>query len=112
MFRVAVVLDALAVIHEVAYGQLGRQLGNAAHVVIVIVRHHQVVDLLYPGLLGHRGNAVGIPHIHARPAGIHQQRLLRRSDDQGRLPALHVHKIDFEGLGGWQRLRSAEQKEG
>ncbi|HKC01594.1 MAG TPA: hypothetical protein VKD23_22615, partial [Terriglobales bacterium] len=36
----------------------------------------------------------------ARPAGIDKQRSTFRRDEEGRLPAFDVHKVDFQGLAG------------
>ena len=91
-----------AVIHEIANGQLGRQLQHAAHVIGMIVGDDEIIDLLHAGVLGRGGNAERIAVIEAGPAGIDQHGFARRGDEQGRLAAFHVDKIDFHVLGGRQ----------
>ena len=64
--------------------------------VAVIVREHQVIDLGDARLLRDGDDAVRI--ARARPAGIDQQRLSGRRDEQSGLPALDVNEINVQVL--------------
>jgi len=48
-------LHAGSVVNEVAHGKLFEELRNTAHMVVVIVRDHQVIDPLYAGNFGSGG---------------------------------------------------------
>ena len=78
------------------------QLRQPAHVVGMVVRHHQVVDLRHPRQLAHRPNP---PRVSGRRRAsgiwrsrVHQQALARGHHKQRRLPALHIHKVNLQFL--------------
>ena len=58
-------------IDERAHGQLAHELRSAAHMIAVIMRDDQVIDLLHAGAFGGRGDPRSIAHVEPRPAGIH-----------------------------------------
>ena len=67
----------------------------------------EVVDLLEPGLLGRRGDSLGVA-IADFPAGIVQQRLAGRRHDQRGGAAFDVDPVDVESA----RLRSGRRGKG
>jgi hypothetical protein len=82
----------LAVIVEMRDGELPGEFEQRTHVVAVVVRGPQVIDL---------GDASGSERIRDAPegtvagvAGIHQQRLAGRTDEERRLPAFRVDVVD------------------
>ena len=84
------------VIDKILDGDAGSKLYHAARMVHVIVRKDQIIDLRDARLPGHSHNAVGI--ARAGPAGIHQQGLAGRGQDQRRLAAFDIDEIDFQSL--------------
>ena len=72
------------------------KIGHTADMIRVIVRDQQIIDMVEPCLLHHGHNAVGIAPVVVCPAGIHQQRLMRWSDEERGLATFDVHKIHGE----------------
>ena len=83
----------------------------------VIVRDNQVVDCLHPSAFRRLRDAIGIAAAEAGPSGVYH-RLFGWRDDQGRLPALGVDEVDFEGFrrlsdpGGTQQRKSCNESHG
>ena len=59
-----------AVIHEMPDGDFGNQQRHIAQVVDVVVRNHQVVDLLQSGRLDGFQNPVHVPAVESGPSRI------------------------------------------
>ena len=78
--------------------------------IVMVVGNHQVIDSFYAGAFGGGGDAVCIPPVMATPAGIDEHGFARRRDQQGGLPALDIHEIDFQVLGGRQQARRRQEK--
>ena len=88
-----------------------RELLQPADVIDVVVREHQIVDLLQPGVGDDRHDPIGV--AVAGIPGVDQQRLPRRRHEQRRLPAFGVDDVDVERLGaGLRRWKRARQNEG
>jgi len=106
-------LYALTVIDEVFDWQFGRESRNAADVIGVEVSDDQVIDLFHAGVLGRFGDPIGIPSIESRPAGIDENGLAGRRDEQGRLSSFHVNKISSQIIrsgGSREAEPGAEQR--
>ena len=92
------------------------QLGHAAHVILVKMSDLHVIDPAQPSLFRRRHNPVCVPPVLAVPSGIDQQRLTTRSDEQRRLSAFYVHKINSQGPlfirpgRGWKWIYAAHSQ--
>ena len=84
-------------VDEVANRHLRQQLGKSADVVAVVVGGDQMIDLL-DARIGRSGNdARGVAAV-ARIAGVDEQRLSRRRDNQRGVSALDVDDVDLKRL--------------
>ena len=90
-------------IDEGADGQLAGELRHAAHVVLVEVRDQQVIDCLHAGVLGGRGDAVGVAAVVAGPAGIDQHGFAGGRHEERGLTAFDIDEVDLEILGGGEQ---------
>src|ERR1700758_56870 len=72
------------------------ELRHTAHVIVVIVGDQHVVDAAEASTLRSSDNAIGIAEVVIRPAGINQQRLSRRGDEERRLATLDIDEVDAE----------------
>ena len=86
-----------AVVDECPDGNAGRELGYAAHVIVVKVRDEQVIDAIDTAprplrLRIRRGIATLAPTV----SGIDQQGLAGRCDDEGGGSSLDVDEDDLE----------------
>jgi hypothetical protein len=97
-------------VHEVADRHLLGQLPDPAHVIGMIMRDHQVVDLLHSCRLGRGGDALGIALVVSAPPRVHQHRFARRGYDQRGLPSFHVDRVDFQIPGRRQHCRRRHQE--
>src|ERR1035438_9080649 len=104
-FHHARVLHVGAVIDESADLHAVSQLGDAAHVIAMVVGDENIVELFDFGGFGGLDNAVGVTTVETAPACVDQQGVAGGSDDERGLAALHIDKIDFERLGGNERKR-------
>ncbi len=78
-----------------------RELGKPADVIAVIVRQHEVIDLLHARVFERQHDAIGI--APSRIADVDEQRLTGRSHEQRCLAAFRVDVIDLQRFRG--RLR-------
>ena len=78
--------------------------GNAADVIGVVVRDHEIVDAREAGLSNNGRNTVGVAAVEAHVAGVHQQRFAGGRHDQRGLTAFDVDDMDVERLF-WLRSR-------
>ena len=79
--------------------RIGDPPGQLAHptvVVAVVVGRDQIIDLLQSGLFDRSHDPANIP-VGVRPAvaGVDQQRLACRRDEEGRVASLYVDQIDL-----------------
>ena len=72
---------------------------HTADVVVMIVGDQHEIQLLDVGKLHRPGNALQVP-FH-RPAGVDQQRLPGRSDEQRRLSAFYVDEVNLQRFGSF-----------
>ena len=92
-------LDVGAVIDELANLDLRSQLGHAAEMIAVPMRRDQMIDLLNAGVFHRIENAICVANRpRAVIAGIDQQRLARRRNDQRGVAALDIDDINVERL--------------
>ncbi len=91
--------DRGAVIDERLHRHARDELGHAAHVVPVIVRHDEVVDLRQARALDRGRNAIGVAAVEAGPSGVDEHRLAGGRHDQRRLSAFDVDDVDVERIG-------------
>ncbi len=92
--------DGIAVIQEMLDGDQLGECRRAADMIAVVMRDHQVVDLLEPGFLGCAKDSLGVAVIRSGIAGVDQQRLPFGSDDESGAAAFNVHPIDVEIASG------------
>ena len=85
-----------AVVEKVANRKPVRQLGGIAHVIAVIVRDNDVVQLLYAGFLDRSGYAVRLNVSIPSRARIHQQCFSAGGHKEGGLPALRIDEVDVQ----------------
>src|SRR5579859_5901933 len=90
------IFQVRAVIDESSDFDAIDQLRHAANVVAMVVRDEHVVDLCQTGLVSSGEDSISIAAFVARPAGINQQRLSRRTYYQRGLAALYVDEIDLK----------------
>ena len=81
--RVAVELDAVAVIDKLADRDAFGELRQAAHVVAVEVGDEHVVELGDAGVPHGGLNPVGVAPVRSGPAGVHQHRFALGGDHEG-----------------------------
>ena len=93
-------LGRRSVSNHVAELHSRRQLLHAADVIGVVVRDDEIVDRADAGFLDGGGNTLGVAQVVCRPAGVDQQRLPRRRDDERRLSAFDVDEIQPQCLRG------------
>ena len=102
----AVPLCGWTVIIEALNRHSLRELGKPADVIAVIVRQHEVVDLLHACIFEREHDAIGI--ASSRITDVDEQRLTRRSHEQGCLAALGIDVIDLQRFG--RRLRGCRKR--
>ena len=103
LFGVLVVLDALAMVDEGADGQPAGELRHAAGMVLVKMRDQEVVDSFDAGVLGGRGDAIGVPAVVAGPTGVDQHGFAGGRHEQRGLAAFDVDEVYFKILGGGEQ---------
>ncbi len=75
-------LDRVAMVDEIPDRQPRGKRRHAAHVVGVIVRNQQVIDLRHAGRFRHRGDPVRVPAIEAWKSRIDQNALAGRREER------------------------------
>ncbi len=99
LFRFLIIrLAVRPVINERANRNPGKELWSTANMVSVIVSEQNKINFRDPRFLGGGDNSVRVTPGISGPAGIDQQRLAFRSDEESCLPALDVYKVDLQGL--------------
>ena len=110
--RGALVIDCgWAMIDERHHRDLGHHRCDVGHVVPVVVRGHQKVELLHAGDASGLDDPVGIAVVVAGEAGVQQHALARRRDEEQRFAALRIHHVHVEGLRGRQSERAGQEEE-
>lgn len=91
-----------AVVDEGANGDLLDELSDSADVVVVEVGDEDVVDAGEAEFFRGSSDAVGVAGFVAWPAGVDEERLAERGDEEGGLAAFYVDEGGAErfGLGG------------
>src|SRR5579864_6981169 len=86
-------------VDELFDGDMSRQLGKAADVIVVIVSDYQVIDLLNAGVLDRCHNASSIPDgaVPAVP-GIDEHRFPGGRYKKHGISAFHVDHINVQGV--------------
>ncbi len=100
-----------SVVHEGYRRHLGEQGRRVVHVVQIVVRGDQDVELLHVGGLGRFDDAVCVAVVIAGEASVEQHGLAGRRDDEQRLAALGVDNIHVEALRGGQDKREGQNQE-
>src|SRR5260221_62769 len=105
-------LPVRPMVNKRADRNLSEELRHATGMVHVVVSEQDKINFRHTGFLGCGDNAVCVTSRVAWPAGIDKQRSTFRRDEEGRLPAFDVHKVDFQGLAGrgLSRLSQGEER--
>ena len=88
------------------------ELLDAPHMVAVIMRDDDVVQFLDVGVFAGFRNALRIASVEAAPSSIDKHGLAGGADDEGRLAAFDIDKINFQGLCGLRAGRHREHRQG
>ena len=86
-------------VHKSAYLHALCKLRYSADVVAMVVSDQHIVELRNPSSFRRRDDTVSIAAVKARPSGVNEQRLPRRTYDERRLSPLHINGINLQGLG-------------
>ncbi len=90
-------LDIGAVVDKFADGNPGRQFRHAAEMIAVPMRRDQMIHLPQPGVPDRVHDASRIAGGRgAGVAGVDEQRLMRRPDEQRGIAALHIDDINVQ----------------
>ena len=101
-----------AVVDEGSYGDAVDELGNAAGVVDVVVGEQDIVEVVQSGIFGGGNDTVGIASCVAGPAGVDEERVMVRGDEEGGLAAFYVDDEDFEVAGRVLGAEGGAREEG
>jgi hypothetical protein len=85
-----------AMIEKRPDGDLSRKLGHAADVVRMVVRDQHIVQPRNTGLPGRGNDAVCIAVMVAGPSCIDQERVPTGGNEECRLAALDIDKVDLQ----------------
>ena len=98
------------VIEKGANGQLGGKLRHAPDVISMVVRDHQVIDLLHARRFSRGDNAIGVTVVEVAVARIHQHGFARWRNVQGGLAPFHIDGVDPEVVGRRQQRSESEKQ--
>ena len=87
-----------AVVDERADRKPPLKFRHAAVVILVQVRDEEIVDALQAGIAHGGDDPVGIACVEPRVAGVDEQGLPGRRDDERGLPAFDVDEVDVESF--------------
>jgi len=86
-------------------------LWDASHMVHVVMRHNQVVNLFDARQSGGGDNARRITALSIRQTGVHEHRLSRRRDEKRGLPALDIDEIHLQSFGSARRAEEKDEEQ-
>jgi hypothetical protein len=108
--RHAGIFEVGSVVHEGSDLHPLRQLCYPAHVVAMVVRDKEEVDLRNSSISGGRSDAICIARVESGPTCVDQERFSGWRDQQGCLPSLDIHKVDLQS--GRRRFRHRRHQPG